>query len=428
MNRVLNLLTASRIGTRLIIATTILTIVAAMVFVSGFAQEDKRQEIDLTEDAAAARRKAETPTEKKEISTVQDESGLAPEAILAVANTANYTFTTNSTSSLKRTAGSGVDNIDMSTGVGQLLANSVDDTASAITPIGFDFFLMGVRYNQFSVNDNGNMRVGTTTVQAASPYSMPNGAVPLLNPFGNDMRVGTDGVIVSKVIGTAPNRVLVVQWTNVMIRFATAAPGGGTFQARIYETTGAIEYVYGSMVTNAAAPTTYTVGFSVNITINNILSVNTTTNTSSTSATVTTNSYSASSTVTQLHSTTDGSRRAYMFAPPTPTAPTSLTFTGVTTTGMTLNWVDSPDDVAYAIYRSTDGVNFSYAGAAASDATSFAATGLANNQSYTWQVYAVSEGRLSSALSGTQATTAGTICGTFTVGPTFIIIGIAFLH
>ena len=64
---------------------------------------------------------------------------------------------------------------------------------------------------------------------------------------------------------------------------------------------------------------------------------------------------------------------------------------------MTLNWVDSPDEQIYAMYRSTDGRILSFAGTVAQNVASFAATGLNPSTTYFWQVYAVSEGALSSA-------------------------------
>jgi hypothetical protein len=92
-----------------------------------------------------------------------------------------------------------------------------------------------------------------------------------------------------------------------MIRYTgSAAAGTATWQIRLYETSGVVEYVYGTMATNTATPTSYFVGFSRNTTVNNVLTVNTSTNLATTSATVNSNSYTASSTITALSSGTDG--------------------------------------------------------------------------------------------------------------------------
>lgn len=311
-------------------------------------------------------------------------------------STANYVFTTADDGSLS----------DM-TGATSILAAGVDDTPSAVTNIGFTFVLMGQPYTQFSVNDNGNMRLGSTAIQGGSPYIMPNAAVPLLNPFGNDMRVGTDGNVTYKLFGSEPNRYLVVAWNNIMIRYATAAAGTASWEVRLHES-GKIEYVYGRMTTNAASPAAYTVGFSVNTTSNNVLSVNTTTHTASVVTPVTTNTYTASSTITTLHSTADGSRRVYTFTPPAaPLAPTDLSYTGIAPAGMTLNWIDNAtNEVGYAIYRSTDDVTYTQIATVAADVVSYATTGLIPSTTYFWRVIAFNEGANSIALTGSQATAA----------------------
>ena len=80
---------------------------------------------------------------------------------------------------------------------------------------------------------------------------------------------------------------------------------------------------------------------------------------------------------------------------------------------MTLNWTDSPDETIYGVYRSTDGTNFTFDGTAAQNATSYNATGLSPGTNYFWRVFAISEGALSTALSGSQMTTpAGNINST----------------
>jgi hypothetical protein len=149
----------------------------------------------------------------------------------------------------------------------------------------------------------------------------------------------------------------------------------------------------------------------------------------SNSATWTTTTFPLSANMTNLHGASDGARRLFSWTPTnTPTVPTTLTFTSVGLSSMTLNWIDnSTTEYAFAVYASSDGgVTFNYVGTTTSSSTAgtggaytFSATGLSTNTSYQWQVYAVSEGKYSTALSGTQATSAcGTYSGTMTVGPT----------
>jgi len=62
------------------------------------------------------------------------------------------------------TSASGIALDDMSSGTTQLVAANQDDTASAVTNIGFDYWYDGVRTTQFSVNANGLTRLGATVI------------------------------------------------------------------------------------------------------------------------------------------------------------------------------------------------------------------------------------------------------------------------
>ena len=75
---------------------------------------------------------------------------------------------------------------------------------------------------------------------------------------------------------------------------------------------------------------------------------------------------------------------------------------------MTLNWADNAsNERGYAVYRSTDDITYTYVTLTAAGATSYLASGLTPSTTYYWRVYAVSEGGVSAAVSGSQATAAG---------------------
>src|SRR6185436_12446621 len=85
--------------------------------------------------------------------------------------------------------------------------------------------------------------------------------------------------------------------------------------------------------------------------------------------------------------------------------PTNLNFSMVTPLSQQLDWVDnSSDEAGFAIYRSTDGTNFTFVGQTAANVLTFNDTGLLPNTNYFYRVYAVSEGALSSVLAGSQST------------------------
>ncbi|MEC4005949.1 hypothetical protein OX283_014870, partial [Flavobacterium sp. SUN052] len=273
----------------------------------------------------------------------------------------NYAFSTNATASLALDSNSNT--IDMTAGTTSLVAASSDDTVSALTGFNlgsgasFNFNFCGVSYTNFGVTDNGIITLGVVPVNTV--YALPNATTPTISAFANDTRVGTNGSVVAKIVGTAPNRTLVLQWTNVMIRYlATAASGTATYQVRLYETTNSIEFVYGTMTTNAATPANYFVGISSNTTATNLNTVNTSTNVNNTTATPSANTYTTSSTITALNSAANGSRRLYRFTPPvctTPSAPTALNLTAVTGGGSITGTFTAPGTIptGYLVIRTT---------------------------------------------------------------------------
>lgn len=333
-------------------------------------------------------------------------------------NAANYSFATTTVGSLT----------DMSSGTTTLVAANQDDTASAVVPIGFDFYFMGVRQSQFSVNSNGTLRFGAVAVTGTGYNPLAQAGQSLISPYGADQRtLATTGKVHSKIVGSAPNRILVIEFLNMQSNFNSGGTPDLTYQAHLSESTGTIEFVYAAMTmstTGAADANSNSpqFGFSSSNSAGTVGSV--TADQSGTpaptfngaSATPVDNLYVAGP-ITVLTSATDGSRRTFQFVPPTPTAPTGLSFSGIGPLGMTLNWTDAPDEVGYAIYRSTDGVNFSFDGAAAANSTNYIASGLSPSTNYFWEVYSVSEGALSSALAGSQMSSAGGVVTSIASGP-----------
>ncbi|MBN8481130.1 MAG: DUF11 domain-containing protein [Xanthomonadales bacterium] len=316
----------------------------------------------------------------------------------------NYAFATGTDASLT----------NMSTGTTQLLGPNVDDTASAVTNIGFSFIFQGTAFTQFSVNDNGAFRFGPTALAGGSPYQpLAVAGQSKLTAFGADQSTSGTGKVHYRVDGAAPSRVLIVEWLNSYSHWQAPRTADLTYQVRLYEGTGVIEYVYGAMTMGTAGAAAVDsqdpqFGFSSSNTAGTVGSVTAAQSGSpaptfnGASATAVNNLYVAGA-ITVLDSAADGARRYFRFTPPAATAPTALTFSAITPTGMTLNWVDSPNEIAYEIFRSTDGTNFTSAGTAAQDATSFVASGLAPSTTYFWRVVAYSEGSASTPLAGSQA-------------------------
>jgi hypothetical protein len=125
---------------------------------------------------------------------------------LAAGSSANYAFVTNATSSLAQDLNSNT--VDMTTGTTLLSGASGDESSSAVNNIGFDFYLMGVRYTQFNATTNGLVSLSSTgTTASGSTYVASGGTAttPILSAFCADLGTGTSGKTHYKVVGTAPN-------------------------------------------------------------------------------------------------------------------------------------------------------------------------------------------------------------------------------
>jgi hypothetical protein len=294
-------------------------------------------------------------------------------------STANYTFSTSTTGSLALDANGNT--VDLSTGATALVASGNDEVASAVTSIGFNFTLMGVTYTQFSASSNGVIQLGSTAVGTAT-YIASGGTVasPRIAAWGSDATTTTNGVR-SKVVGTSPNRCLVVENNAFLNWQSTINPC--QFQIRLYESSGVIEFVYGSMTAGTIVGAG-SIGFSVGTATNTLASITNSTNAVSLT-TFAANTPTASAAVTNLNSASNGSRRVYTFTPPAATAASGLSISNVGAGGMTLNWT-AGTTVNHLVYRSLDNITYTLVASLPIATTTYAATGLNPNTLYYWNV------------------------------------------
>ncbi|MFZ4521324.1 MAG: T9SS type A sorting domain-containing protein [Bacteroidales bacterium] len=228
-------------------------------------------------------------------------------------STARYDFTTVTNGSLA----------DMSTGTtayGNFGTSSYkDNTASTLLtfPNFFSFNFMGVTYTQCSVNSNGQMRLGSTTI-TSGPQS-PAAGVVLIAPISGDNAIQSTGKVHYKFTGTAPYRAFITEWLNIRIPAGTGTPATNSLiQVILYETTGKIEFKYGRMYNNSGTALSYGIFFSTGVTAGTIGQITDITGTptyNSNSTSLTTSSFGATSDMTYLNSTADLSRRVFTFTP-----------------------------------------------------------------------------------------------------------------
>jgi hypothetical protein len=277
----------------------------------------------------------------------------------------------------------------------------VDDVASSFVPIGFTFVYMGVPYTQVRAGSDGYLSFGATGSSITNNLATGTTvARPVIAPFWDDMDGRGTGAQASYLTtGSAPNRVFTFQWLN-WGRTGVTTPQL-TFQVKLYEADGKIDFVFRQESAALGGTPSASIGLSAITTgSGNYVSLN------NAGATPTT----STSTETNTISTKPANGQTYTFLPPNAiagTAPSGINFTGVGATTMTVNWTDNTsNETGFALYNSTDGVNFAYVANVAAGITTYTATGLTPGTTYHWQVFATTEGTGTAAGTGSQATSA----------------------
>ncbi len=311
----------------------------------------------------------------------------------------NYTFTSGQSSYSAITNGT----------VPALTGGDLDEGWFANIPLGFEFWYMGTLINNIHASTNGVISLAQTSPpNGAAPNNTFSGTVanfyrPFIAPLWDNLDMDSlSGAEFSYVTtGTAPYRVFTAQWKNAEWNwFANDATI--SFQAKFYETTGVIEFVYQQETATPFSPSA-TIGVS-GVANNTYLSLNGTGSSPSVSSSVSYNTLN----------TKPANGQSYVFTPPTPSSVSSLTISNINPTSLTVNWSSVSGAVKYAVYKSTDNINFSFAGS--SSANSLVVGGLFPNTTYYFQVYAISEGAYSSTpASGSATTQSGAISGVITV-------------
>ena len=352
----------------------------------------------------------------------------------------NYTFVTNNTGSLTADKDGAV--INMSTGTteislaGGALPNTVyhDDDASTVINLPFSFGLLGNVYDRFSLNSNGQVKLGNATDADAilgGAISAPASNTAYLAPISGDNAIQSNGKVHTKVFGTAPNRVFVIEFVSLRVPFSGTVSTGSQLQARLYES-GAVEYVYGVMYNNSASSVTRSVALSTSntATTSAYIATITTTPTNTLATTWPTSSFASATAMVNLNGAADGARRVFRWTPPPiPVAATGINFTAVSGSSVTINWTDNANNESgYRIYKSTDNVNFVLIATTAANATSYQATGLAFATSYTFRVTSYNEAGNGANLDGTQATPAAGFSGGATAGVVTVGTGGDYLN
>lgn len=121
-----------------------------------------------------------------------------------------------------------------------------DDSFSAPIPLGFDFNFYGTNYSQLFISSNGFLSFNPVFNGCCTGLPIPafDGIDGIIAGWWEDLcpPCSTTGGITRQILGMAPNRRAIIQFTNV----ARCCDGGNvsTFQFKLFERTNAIEVHY----------------------------------------------------------------------------------------------------------------------------------------------------------------------------------------
>lgn len=121
------------------------------------------------------------------------------------------------------------------------------DEGFTVVNIGFTFNFGGCTttpYTQVEVSSNGWLVLGTGATGAQSTNDMAwSNYGPLLAPLWDDLQVNTGGSVNYQLTGSAPNRVFTIEYKNMEWNWSSSS-SDISFQVKLYETSGKIEYIY----------------------------------------------------------------------------------------------------------------------------------------------------------------------------------------
>ena len=156
----------------------------------------------------------------------------------------NYAFTTVTNGNL--TLDKNGNTVDMTTGTFQLIGPSSAGSGSGGYVFPFsNWKFMNQSITSFSVGTNGVLGLNTTTITGGN--NLFGGASIRISPFTSGITgastTSSSGKVHIKTIGTTPNRTCVIEWLNLGFG-AASTTADATYQVRLYEATGDIEFVY----------------------------------------------------------------------------------------------------------------------------------------------------------------------------------------
>jgi len=285
----------------------------------------------------------------------------------------------------------------LATATGNTGAASLDNVVYPVTlpfPVSFN----GSNYSSINVSTNGFITFGATAPGTAtySPISSTEAYAGAVSAWGRDLNsvfniASKTGSISWAVVGTAPNREIVVQWSDFRPSYSTSTTSVYTFsfQIRLRETTNTIAVVYkgGSYLAGTTSVSgTIQAGLrgATNADFNHRLNATTALFTASALATANSSTQAFNTTAATPGMPSDG--LIYTWTPPSCFGPSGFASSGVTTNSATVTWAaaSTPPANGYEIYYSTTTTAPAtpQITGIAGTATSYTIPGLAANTTY----------------------------------------------
>jgi Bacterial Ig domain/Calx-beta domain/Nidogen-like len=267
-----------------------------------------------------------------------------------------------------------------------------DDVALGPFPIGFSFDYFGASYTQFYPSTNGLLSFGHGYTTYSNRSFPDAGVANSIAPFWDDLITEgfTKKTILYRTVGTAPDRRLVVQWTNMFFYSNPSLPMG-TFQAVLFEGSNRIQFQYRLLLGGAPSQ-----GASATVGLDDSTGSSCSLQHSYNSAVLSEGAVLAFDPAACGYTSVTGTfEDTYLTDALAPAAPTLATpshdATGVTT-APTLTWNAATNALSYRLLVASDaGFAHVVSDQSGLTATSASVSGLSTNTTYHWRVSATND-------------------------------------
>lgn len=124
------------------------------------------------------------------------------------------------------------------------------DNAHSDVPIGFTFNYLGVDYSQVRISTNGwlsfNLSGPDSTSHENHRLFTTQEPSTVVAPWWDDLLADGSSTISYKINGTAPNRVFIAEWKNIL-SYSSISTTRLNFQVMLFETSNEIQFHYGTI-------------------------------------------------------------------------------------------------------------------------------------------------------------------------------------